>query len=230
MKKILSILLLMVLLTTACSKSEDSSLNIDSSNSNSSTIDDSLSSVDNLSVALVEEISEYIDFKPSDFEDYEHYKSIAPSFLNNDQKILFADAALLEFMDSFGASGYLPVCYGKLNDLYYKTNYTYSSFKDSFLNTFECKYLVTKFNFLNRYTNFFDDKLYFLESFRGSELWFDHIEFELISQTDEKIEFKGIAYFDVPEEENQEDYTVEHNFEIINTSDGWRFDKFETWY
>ncbi len=64
----------------------------------------------------------------------------------------------------------------------------------------------------------------------GNVLGFKEIEFELVSETEDKIEFVGTATYT---EDNSADSPIrdirEYEFVIIDTENGWRFDEFPIW-
>jgi len=168
------------------------------------------------------------DFVPSSFKNYENYKSIQPNFLNDDMKTLFVDCAYIAYLFNFGGEiAGITIDLNGVNE-YLRTGIDYNSFRKYISNVFTSKcqenlhmdsYIFSEFN----------GELWSLAVAKGGKLGFNRVEFELTSQTDDRIEFKGIAYFDDEFTPNQPNYTEEHNYVIVKTADGWQFDQFELW-
>lgn len=115
----------------------------------------------------------------------------------------------------------------------YKSYICYSIDYNSFENTLKgiftddyCQKIIDEKNFIN-----YNGKLACICGDRGYNIHFRKIEFELISQDENKIEFKGTAYYSSGDiNDTNINYSKEYIFTIINTEDGWKFDTFPIWY
>jgi len=107
-------------------------------------------------------------------------------------------------------------------------NIDYTSFNNALLTLFTKEYLnnIEKNNhFIN-----YNGKLACISGDRGYDITFRKIEFELISQDKDRIEFKGTAYYTSGDITSDIDYSKDYKFIILKTENGWRFSTFPIWY
>ena len=109
---------------------------------------------------------------------------------------------------------------------YYKTGISYDSFYAYISSAFTEEFLEN--HGLNQYYDY-NGQLCATFGSRGGNIDFHNIGFELQSETDTEICFKGTAYYGEPGEDYDPEtgYTHEYNFKIIKTDNGWRFSEFE---
>jgi len=240
MKKYSLIICIMLSLSlmTSCTTKDKSSSDLDTSQT---------------SVTTPTQTSEIkpISLKDFDIKDFGYTSDdgLDVSFLDSDLQKLFREASFVAFLLSHGGDGYFESLgeiectssfkihsdnmYVENNEIVEKTHYSrsginYLSFTVKISELFtvrgESEWIRDEYRYKD-----VNNELWYMAGARGSSLGFNRIEFELTSQTDDKIEFKGIAYFDDEFTPNQPNYTEEHNYVIVKTANGWRFDEFEVW-
>ena len=123
----------------------------------------------------------------------------------------------------------------------YETDYMYSDLEDYIASVFTGEALENLKQNPGSYYETGDGRLCWVDAARGTNIFYVDKTFELISETDDKIEFKAIAnysgeYMYGSEEEfinsgaeGPYEWSEEYNFELVNTDDGWRVSKFEYW-
>lgn len=173
-----------------------------------------------------------------------------PEFLSDENKKLFERAEYITFFtlvstgfDSTVDESRLTTDFeGSDGSLYaYETDYMYSDLEDFIASVFTGEALENLKQNPGSYYETGDGKLCWVDAARGTNIFYVDKTFELISETDDKIEFKAIAnysgeYMYGSEEEfinsgaeGPYEWSEEYNFELVNTDDGWRVSKFEYW-
>lgn len=173
-----------------------------------------------------------------------------PEFLSDENKKLFERAEYITFFtlvstgfDSTVDESRLTTDFeGSDGSLYaYETDYMYSDFEDYISSVFTGEALENLKQNPGSYYETGDGRLCWVDAARGTNIFYVDKTFELISETDDKIEFKAIAnysgeYMYGSEEEfinsgaeGPYEWSEEYNFELVNTDDGWRVSKFEYW-
>ena len=127
-----------------------------------------------------------------------------PEFLSDENKKLFERAEYITFFtlvstgfDSTVDESRLTTDFeGSDGSLYaYETDYMYSDFEDYISSVFTGEALEKVKNDLGSYFETSDGKLCWVDAARGTNIFYVDKTFELISETDDKIEFKAIANY-----------------------------------
>lgn len=173
-----------------------------------------------------------------------------PEFLSDENKELFKRAEYI-YYNAFVCSGFnftiddsrkTTDFEGSSDYGYaYETDYDYSELEDYVESVFTGDALEQINGGLSSYVKDSSGKLCWIDAARGTDIFYNDKTFELVSESDDKIEFKAVANYSwkemyATEEEFKEsgtegdyEWTEEYNFELTKTDDGWRVSRFEYW-
>lgn len=174
-----------------------------------------------------------------------------PEFLSDENKELFEKAEYIYFNTNISTGfNFTASEENKTTDFEgseergaaFKTDYDYSEFKDYLKSTFTGDALnEIQLSADSAYLKTSDGKLCWIDAARGTNISYKDKQFELVSESDDKIEFKAIAnysweaVYDTEEKfkqsgiEGDYNWSEEYKFELTKTDKGWRVSHFEGW-
>lgn len=179
------------------------------------------------------------------------YTELPPDFLSDVNQELFKRAEYISF-NAFVSTGFgMPVSQERETSDFkgsenvgvaYETDYMYSEFEDYIKSVFDGEALEKTLESLeSAYFETSGGKLCWIDAARGTNIFYKDKTFELVNESEDKIEFKAKAvYSQEGLYESEEDFkksgmegeyewTEEYNFELTKTDDGWRVTRFEYW-
>lgn len=181
----------------------------------------------------------------------EMYVEQPPEFLSDENKELFKKAENIYF-NVFVSTGFNMT--GSMDNettdfegsenvsVAFESEYMYSDFENYIESIFSGDALEA----VNKgaetlYHETSDGKLCWVDAGRGTNISYKEKRFELVNESEDKIEFKAVADYSwegiyESEEEFKEsgmdgeyNWSEEYNFELTKTEDGWRISHFEYW-
>jgi len=186
---------------------------------------------------------ELVDYIPESQFTAEGFNSYFSSlnFLSDENKALFRKAFDIYWIFDVDSESYRNERYLwlknnynvdiKIGENYYiRSGMNFQSFSDYIYSCFvetEAIKLLERETYVN-----YNGELCICEIGRGTDPFFYDIRFELISENENEINFKGIArYLDFEHWDNPDEYATikEYNYKIIMTENGWRFSQFALW-
>jgi len=186
---------------------------------------------------------ELVDYVPESRFTVEEFNSYFTSlnFLSDENKNLFSTALDIYYIFDVDSESYHNERYLWLKNnydveieigenYYIRSGMNFQSFSDYIYSCFvetEAIKLLERETYVN-----YNGELCICEIGRGTDPFFYDIRFELISENENEINFKGIArYLDFEHWDNPDEYATikEYNYKIIMTENGWRFSQFALW-
>lgn len=179
------------------------------------------------------------------------YTELPPDFLSEDNQMLFKRAEYISFNALVSTGFNMPVTDDRKTTDFeesdtvgfaYETDYTYDEFMAYIESVFAGDALESiKESLQSSYFETGSGNLCWVDAARGTNIFYKDKTFELVSESDDKIEFKAVAtYSQEGMYESEEEFKnsgmdgdyewkEEYNFELTKTDDGWKFTRFEFW-
>lgn len=171
-----------------------------------------------------------VDYIAPQYDLTEARSELSIDFLDDEQFMQFYRANQIASMFNMAASisNLEEYTISETDDYKKITNVSYESFLTYINSVFTYEKTVAYLDSADSPFTNVDGAVCWVDGARGGNITFKDISFELISQTDDNIKFKGIATYQ--DDEESDPYTEEYEYEMVKQENGWNLTDFTMWY